>query len=253
MLVGRFHRIVNIELRSLTQDMNTKEYKPVLTKGQVIDCDFVGQGSTLDKRHFAVIWAADRKSEHIIVIPLTSKDRSGKAAPFSLGVIDALNPPGEEKDSIAKVNQPQSISRRSVHILTKKTDQGKRVPLCLDSIQLQKLNDIFRKYHLKEPLLRDVLDSSIGFRFPTTKLSVYRYLLNRPVQHVLVDDQLLCKAADDSNWTVIELVKIRGMNTTQRKGYLKGLFSGDPSREETVEIGIHELLSLQRTAAAGQK
>jgi len=254
MLVRRFHRIVNIEQRTLTQDKTTKEFSPLLTKGQVVDCDFVGQGTVLDKRHFCVVWAADRKTEHIVVIPLTSKNRSGIAAPFSLGIIEGLDETGDEKDSIAKVNQPQSISRKSVHILTKKNAKGQKEPMRLSEAQLQKLNDIFRKYHLKEPALSDVLERSIGYMLPISPVSTFRHILDRPVQHVLQGDQLWCKSHEASAWTVIKLVKANGiMNNAQRKQFLIDLCSGDELKEQAVESALHELLEAKVAAASNEK
>lgn len=244
-ILKRFHRIISIEQRTLAQN-EKKEFTPLLTRGQIIECDFVGQGSTLDNRHFAIVWSADRKSEHIVLIPLTSKNRDGIAAPFSLGVIDGLDAPGREKESIAKVNQPQSISRKSVHI--KKRADGSQEPVKLNESQMTKLIDIFRKYHLKEPHLNEVLEKRIGFKLPTTPLSAYIDLLHRPVQYfVQNENQLWCKAHDDNSWIVIEIVKVSGINTAKRKELLYFLFAG---KENDYKSIMNELISVQEAAAA---
>lgn len=241
-LIRRFHRIVDIEVRTPIQDMNTGHFKPRLSKGQVIHCDFVGNGGTIDMGHYAVVWSADAKSEHIIVIPLTSK---GVNPQYSLGIIDSLNKPGDVKESIAKINQIQSVSRKSVHVLTKRISPTEKVPLQLEEFQLKKLEDIFRRYFLKEPLLCDVLVKDIGYRFPLSPLSMYKDFLNRPVQYIHQEDQLWCRTYEAKEWTIIELFKVKGITSAQRKNYLFVMFDADEEKEKEIRSIMTEI---QRSA-----
>ncbi|TXK90319.1 hypothetical protein FVE24_12275, partial [Parageobacillus sp. SY1] len=199
-IMAQFFRIVDVESQSLSKDQNGN-FTPYLQKGQVVKVYFVGLGAVIDSPHYAVVWDAHPKNEHIVVLPLTSKTRAGKGY-FEIGPIDGL----PAVSHVVKANQPQSVSRKSVKIWTKKDNNGNNVVITLNETQLNKTEELFRISQLGEPTLVKVLTKNIGLLVPITESAVYYDDLHKPVHYFLMGNQLYYKIKADADPKLIELV-----------------------------------------------
>jgi hypothetical protein len=231
--MGQFFRIVNTEKNNLQKDQSDN-FVPFLEKGQVIKVNFVGLGTVIDRSHYAVVWDAHPTNEHTVVIPLTSKVRAGKGY-FEIGPIDGL----EAASHVIKSNQPQSISRKSIQIWTKKNEDGQNVVVTLEDWQLRKTEELFRISQLKEPTLVKVLNQFIGLKVPITPSIDYFENLYKPIHYFVLEDKLYYKVYQDAPIKIIETMNI-GIRSGERKELLKKLFSEDASQRLIAESSIED-------------
>lgn len=235
-VMAQFFRIIAVESQPLSKD-DKGRFVPYLQKGQVVKVYFVGLGSVIDRPHYAVVWDAHPESEHIVVLPLTSKTRAGKSY-FEIGPIDGL----PAVSHVVKANQPQSVSRKSVKIWTKKDNNGNNVVITLNETQLNKTEELFRISQLGEPTLVKVLTKNIGLQVPITDSAVYYDDLHKPVHYFLMGNQLYYKTKANDAPKLIELVSL-DIRSKERKALLKNLFSDSPSNRVIAESEIKDKLA----------
>lgn len=233
-LTQRFHRIITVENKTLRLNKN-KQFLPMLIKGQLVNVEFISQGKVLDENHPAIVWAADKKCEHIIVIPLTSKDGEGRYEKRNLGKIKGYN----ELESIVKINQPHSVSRKSVAPIKQEVD-GKLENVIISDNQLNLLDDFFREYHLKELSLRKVIEEKIGLMLPFNLSEEDIVQCNRPIIYDIQGNSLWYRFSNQQTMNKIELVKLKIRNA-ERKAMIESLFSKDFSNRKLYYTRLQEI------------
>jgi hypothetical protein len=235
-IFSRFQRIIEVEKVVLLKN-DKGQFEPLLKKGQLINVEFINQGSVLDENHPAIVWAADKKSEHIIVIPLTSKNGDGRFEKRNLGVINGYN----NLQSIVKINQPQSVSRKSVTLIKNKKNKN----VVLSDSQLIKFEDYFREYYLKEPNLRDIIQNKIGTMLPLEISEEDIIQSYRPVIYDVRGDELWYRFSNEDKMKKIDLVSLR-ITFTDRNKIIENIFSDDKSVVESTFKDIQERMQLEK-------
>ncbi|KIV58374.1 hypothetical protein AM501_28560 [Aneurinibacillus migulanus] len=248
-LIDQYYRIIDIETNKVVR-LDTGVFDQPLKKGQIIRVNFVGQGDVLNDWHFCIVWDVHLKAGHVVIIPLTSKKRDSFDK-RNIGIIEGLNKRGAEVESLVKVNQIQSISRKSIHIMTK-TSEGKTQPVVLSDSQLIAVEDLFRVHYLKEPLLFSVIKERIGVMVPKEMPTEHINALYRPVQFMISEDNLFYRCHDHADTKCIKLIDL-SLLAGERKQILKALLSSNRQEKESAEAVIRNKLIAVEEAATGDK
>lgn len=241
-------RIIEIELNQVTQDPKTKVFAQPLVKGQVVFVNFIGLGQVLDEPHPAIIWDFNSTLGHVVVIPLSSKKKIGFDK-SSIGVIKGLNPNPihPPKESLVKIGQMTSVSRKSIKIVPDQT-HAKVTPLSLSPLQLSKVEDMFRLHYLKEKLLRDVI-FNVPQLIPIKLNAGDRTALYRPVTHVVIEDKLYYKCHDHVTMQCIDMIQLP-VPLGVRKKLLRNLLSNTEVTWKPAEESIQQEIAKISQAAA---
>lgn len=232
-LVNRFHRIVDIETTRTIKDSQNR-FDPILTKGQIVKVKFVGTGAVIDGPHFAIVWSAFPKSDHIVVLPMTSQPSSPE---YDLGPIEGLH----SSVNVVKPTQPQSVSRKGIEAWYKKDGDGNNVPVKLRAHQIVQADDLFRKSILQEPLLFSVLQNEIGLLLPRVSADILTNLY-RPVTFVVSGNQLWYKLSNDSQMRSIDLYPV-DTSVSNRKRLLRMLVSDNSADRVKADEEITKLVA----------
>lgn len=230
-------RMVETELMSIIRDPITQRFDTQsLKKGQIVHVSLIGLGEVLDDDHYVIVWDVQPNAGHVMVIPLTSKKRTTQEK-FNIGLITGLTPPLE---SVVKVPQLTTISRKSIRIIYTQAQPGHpSIPCQLSIQQLSKVEDLFREYMLKEPCLKLVIEK-IPRLMPVTLTLNDRSALYRPVNYIVTSDKLFYKCHDFSTAQSISLAPIQ-IGTGNRNRLLQKLFSNNlvDQQQYDTEISSH--------------
>lgn len=96
--LNTLHKVIRtINLNHLTLQQSNFEYSkdnkiyyPILKRGNIVRCEFIGIGSEIDDTHFAIVWDCPINSESVTVIPITSKFVDESKRTFCLGKISGF-------------------------------------------------------------------------------------------------------------------------------------------------------------------
>lgn len=113
-------RTVNLNNLTLQQSnfkCNNGIYYPILKRGNIVRCEFIGIGSEIDDTHYAIVWDCPLNSESITVIPITSKFVEESKRTFLLGIINDFIT--DKKNTIIKpsyvyLNKIKEVSRKRI-------------------------------------------------------------------------------------------------------------------------------------------
>ncbi|TVY06575.1 type II toxin-antitoxin system PemK/MazF family toxin [Paenibacillus cremeus] len=250
-------RIVDIELNVVPRNSETMVYEQPLQKGQVIHAKFIGLGEVLDAPHYAVIWDVNVKAGHVVVIPLSSKKRHGTDK-RNIGVVEGISQRGlVPTESLAKVDQMTTISRKAIHILTLEGSDldatEKKVPVLLSDVQIQLVDDLFRTRYLNEPTLYDVIMRHIRLLVPVRIPESYLSYLSRPVSYILIGDKLYFKCGNNAEMKTIELVDLGFIKFKVRSDLIRSLLSDDAGIRTAAEESISGQLYAATSKSNGGK
>lgn len=119
--LNTLHKVIRtVNLNNLTlQQSNFKcingIYHPMLNRGNIVRCEFIGIGSEIDDTHYAIVWDCPFNSESITVIPITSKFIEESKRTFLLGMINDFIT--DKKNTVIKpsyvyLNKIKEVSRK---------------------------------------------------------------------------------------------------------------------------------------------
>lgn len=146
------------------RDSITGAYKPLLKRGDIVQCDLIGIGSELDDIHYCIVWNSVSNNESITVIPTTSKELYENIDRFGIGKIegcltskDSLVP----KDTYVYLNKIREVSRKNVKPWDKKDatgeklkdSRGRNIICSLNEIQIKRIKDAISVNFLDENFL----------------------------------------------------------------------------------------------------
>lgn len=237
-VMDQYARLVEVELidvptvKDKTTNADTGVYEQPLKKGQVVHVNLIGTGYVLNAPHYAIVWDCHPKAGTVGIIPLTSK-KGTTPHKAEIGLIEGIEMKrGVQVDSIVLIGQFTTVSRKAIQIQSKVTAVGS-VPVTLSQDQMTKVKDMFRVRYMAIPTLYEVLDKKIDMKLP---LSIEKTMLDdlyRPVEYVVIKDQLFVKCSDYSEMKVIEIRDIGRLKFPERRSFIQALLSMD----DTVRIG----------------
>ncbi len=167
-LLDKIIRTTNISNTKIKFNNNGSNvtYKPILERGNIVECEFVGIGSELDDTHYAIVWSAPSDNENLNVIPLTSKPKDESNCIFGIGKIPnfiTLSPEGEyvNKDSYVYLNKMMEVSRKRIKLFFQKDINGNMVqeckkgntinlPIIIHKDQLNRIKEGIRLFYLND-------------------------------------------------------------------------------------------------------
>lgn len=140
--------LVNENDETVSKDDNGN-YQPSLVQGQIVQVRFVGQGNTVDGKHFAIVYDVSPRVGHVTVLPMTSQPVNSFYN-FDLGLIEGLS----KSVNVVKFNQVQTVARDAIHIWNKtvqdENGNRKRAVAMLDDLQMLIVKSYFRLIYMKE-------------------------------------------------------------------------------------------------------
>ncbi|WP_139331797.1 hypothetical protein [Paenibacillus macquariensis] len=180
--LDRISRYVDSAKKHSIKDDRTGELKPVVSQYMIVRVNFAGLGSELDNIHYGIVWNADRKRDHISIIPTTSFKPASTletGETFNIGKVGFLS--GE---TVVLMNQITSVSRKRIRTarhFNPTSDKKELVKLSL--LQQKRVMEGFRIYGLKEESLSSkYIRNSFSDRLPMFDDPELQYQhLHRPI------------------------------------------------------------------------
>ncbi|WP_046181051.1 hypothetical protein [Domibacillus tundrae] len=239
-LLKRFRLMCDVEKNDeVEQDAATKIFTPPLKKGQVVQAKFVGQGTALNGKHFALIWNVNPKEGQVVVLPMSSKIKRNQGM-FNLGPISGLRSPV----NLVLFQQSHVVPRESIHIWTRRgvDENGNQqdIPLELTEFQLKHMESLFRYTHLREKDLFYKICFETGNKIP---LFIPDDLVPHINRHIKVDvdtEKVSYKLPHETKFKDFPLVDV-SLNTRKRFQLLSGLFSSEKSKRIAANEEIQAL------------
>jgi uncharacterized protein YifN (PemK superfamily) len=110
-------RTANLNMNNSCYHDRTGVYYPILERGHIVRCEFVGIGSEIDDTHYAIVWEAQKSREAITVIPITSAPKDEDVSEFYLGKIDGFITSQIDltvKDTYVYLSKIKEVSRKRI-------------------------------------------------------------------------------------------------------------------------------------------
>lgn len=154
---------------------------PRVGKFEIAKVNFAGLGSELDDKHYAIIWEAYPKRDHVVVIPTTSfKEISTleTGTSFNIGCVGAM-----QAETVVTLGQITTLSRKRIINVEGYRDGTRKVYHKLNPAQQARLLDGFRVFAFGERTLYDrFIKSTLQDRLPMFLDHDVQYAhLHRPV------------------------------------------------------------------------
>ncbi|KYH32230.1 PemK-like protein [Clostridium tepidiprofundi DSM 19306] len=260
------HKVIRtVNLNHLTlQQSNFKctngVYYPLLNRGNIVRCEFIGIGSEIDDTHYAIVWDCPLSSESITVIPITSKFVEESKRTFCLGTINNFFTDKNNtviKPSYVYLNKIKEVSRKRLTPWVIPNSNPTQL-VTLSNTQIDRIKDAIAITYLDEEYIVGKLCST-GLQLPIAYdndllTSGYRRLLSISIdksdnkQHKIKIDStnsvfnLKCfyPQYDNSVKPLCNLIKYHKNHFTFRENILKSLFSNNPNKvNEAKQIIMH--------------
>ena len=230
----QFSRIIDIENESDdTWDTVSKGYTTEYQKFQVVLANLIGPDRVLDGQHPAIVWDSSKKNATVVVIPLTSKKRTGFSY-FDLGFINELilDPAEGPKESTVVMSQIHTVPRKAITILTKLDGV---TPISLDTDQKQRVMDLYvRQYFKREHDLQYVLRVVVK-RIPPIDAGNTDWIndLKRPVVYIYKNSVLHYMLSDET-WKSIPVMSLSISYANQRRIISDLTATSEPLRTQAI-------------------
>lgn len=109
-------------------------YQPVLERGNIVKCEFIGIGKELKDSHYGIVWSAPNNNENLNLIPLTSKFKKESVQIFDIGCIPnfiTLDDTGNyiNKNSYVYINKMMEVSRKRIKLFYQKDAHGNMIKI----------------------------------------------------------------------------------------------------------------------------
>lgn len=270
-------KTVNLNSLDNVPKDSTGVYLPIVNRGDIVFCDFIGIGTEIDEPHYAIVWEAPKNKEAITVIPVTSAVIQEDKSQFCIGQVEGfITQAGMTvpRDTYVYLNKIKEVSRKRFEVWYKRDSQGNiiwqnnhKVHVSISSAQIERIQDAIRVSYLDCPTLLDLLIDKInrGMQFPVNygseKILQYGY---RAVADYNIDTSIegnykLKFAMYDGTSGTIELKSQRINPSIQslcnndlvkydknvlnfRKNVIKGLFSNNVAKVNCAKSIISELI-----------
>ncbi|KUP21136.1 type II toxin-antitoxin system PemK/MazF family toxin [Paenibacillus sp. DMB5] len=206
-------------------------FNQVLQQGYIVHVKFIGLGSVINRPHFAIVWDASPKADHVLVLPMTSKVNPN----YDVGRIPGLRSP----NNVVKINQIQCVSRKSLDLVIRRNNTVQ-----LSQAQMLKVREMYRISQLGEKPLHSVLFYEIGAFLPTSVPLDVSALLQRPCVYEIVNQSgitiLNLMSPEEPRLKRLTLVDV-GLPQRDRKALLRELLSADLSIKIAAESRVSHL------------
>ncbi|MBL4937734.1 type II toxin-antitoxin system PemK/MazF family toxin [Clostridium sp. YIM B02515] len=269
--LNTLHKVIRItNLNNLTYDQAkiSTEYGaflPVLNKGDMVRCEFVGIGEEIDDTHYAIVWKAPANNETITVIPVTSTELENRQYQFSIGLVEnfiTVRGSTVIKPTYVYLNKMQEVSRKRITPWTYENTSGGSEIIKLNKEQIDRINDAIKVFYLDFNYLEKAILEN-GLQLP---IKYPEYILDnafRPIYHYILDnsDRKEFKAnfmfqngftGEIKMFYPGDTSSVRGLCKYIRYDYkrgkfreriIKALFSGDKNRVLEAKTIINQLYS----------
>nr|UVN03571.1 MAG: MazF-like toxin [Bacteriophage sp.] len=238
-------RNIRIDGNKIEWSKKDNSYKPVLKKGDIVQCEFTGLGREMKLGHFAIVWSAKANSESINVIPLTSKPKEESKGMFSLGNIDGFyTKEGNNfinKESFVYLNKLMEVSRKRIKPKYKQDCKGKfkqnpdnsYVQLSIDSSKIKRIEEGFRLFYLEEgKCLVDIMMKEIHINYQIDINSIdidilklgYRLIESYAIYEINLNKLIVCHINGKRYSILLKEIKedqIKKYNKNQHKNLYK--------------------------------
>lgn len=156
-------------------------FVPQVRPRNVVLVDFSGMGSEMSGEHYAIVWEAIPKRDHLIVIPTTSyKDDLTKESGtyFNIGKVGFL-----EGETVVKLDQTTAISRKRILSYTHvEPGTGRKKWVSITEEQEKRIQEGIRVLWFKEKTLYHVILRSNRHLLPILEDEVSQFThLHRPI------------------------------------------------------------------------
>lgn len=188
----------NLTLKQCGVEYRDNVYYPILNRGNIVRCEFVGIGAEIDDTHWAIVWDAPLGSETITVLPITSKFHEESQRTFTIGKITDFYTDKNDssiKESYVYLSKIKEVSRKRITPwIVQNSNPSRFVMISEEQIQRIKdaimvtymdadyLVDILCKKELQLPLQYDDKVLSMGYRhiysYEIDKSDKKRHIIN---------------------------------------------------------------------------
>ncbi|EMI11256.1 hypothetical protein [Anoxybacillus gonensis] len=242
-ILEKFNLMAEIESNEDITKNEQGHFQPPLKKGQVVQVKFVGQGTVLNGKHFAIVWYVQPKEGQVVVLPMTSKKKVNQGI-FDLGPIEVLKSP----INVVLFQQPQTVPRESIHIWTKRIEKEpgvfENVPIELNEFQMMYMNSLFRYTHMREKDLFFKITFETDKKIPQFIPKELIPHLNRHLKVTIEDEKVKYKLPHEGEFKEFPLVS-PNISVKERYRLLAGLFSKDDTTRTAAEQEVHDLISVK--------
>jgi hypothetical protein len=242
-ILEKFNLMAEIESNEDITKNEQGHFQPPLKKGQVVQVKFVGQGTVLNGKHFAIVWYVQPKEGQVVVLPMTSKKKANQGI-FDLGPIEVLKSP----INVVLFQQPQTVPRESIHIWTKRIEKEpgvfENVPIELNEFQMMHMNSLFRYTHMREKDLFFKITFETDKKIPQFIPKELIPHLNRQLKVTIEDEKVKYKLPHEGEFKEFPLVS-PNISVKERYRLLAGLFSKDDTTRTAAEQEVHDLISVK--------
>lgn len=187
-------------------------YIPVLKRGNIVRCEFIGIGTEIDETHFAIVWNAPESSESVTVIPTTSQPIEEGISKFCIGKVNGLITGGssqQNKETYVYLNKIKEVSRRRLKPWNYTGSNGQTLIVTLDQPQINRVKEAIRVSFLDENyLLKELLTSGmqLPFSYPANVLEYgYRVLSSITIDKSNTNEHKVNYCMLDGNNGTIEM------------------------------------------------
>lgn len=242
-ILEKFDLMTEIESNEDITKNEHGHFQPPLKKGQVVQVKFVGQGTVLNGKHFAIVWYVQPKEGQVVVLPMTSKKKANQGI-FDLGPIEFLR----SRINVVLFQQPQTVPRESIHIWTKRVEKEpsvlENVPVELNEFQMLHMDSLFRYTQMREKDLFFKITFETGKKIPQFIPKELIPHLNRHLKVTIENDKIKYKLPHEGEFKEFPLVS-PNISIKERYKLLAGLFSKDDTTRTTAEQKVHDLISVK--------
>ena len=277
-------KTVNLNSKSAPPKDWTGAYTPMVERGEIVLCDFVGIGTEINQPHFAIVLHAPKANEAITVIPLTSTDIDEDEYQFGIGKIPGFITQGGStmtKDTYVYLNKVKEVSRKRIEAWYKRDSRGnlikdvsnKKIRVSITADQMARVEEAISITYLNSPSLLHILIEKInrGVQFPINygNEDILKYGF-RVVETYTIDDSIpgnykLNFKMSDGTVGMIELKSLRINPSIQtlcnnrlvkynpqfvefRNNVIMGLFSNKSDKSQCAKDIIAELIKINTPA-----
>lgn len=171
-------KTVNLNSKSAPRKDKNGAYVPIVQRGEIVLCDFIGIGTEINEPHFAIVLHAPKGKEAITVIPMTSTDIDEYEYQFCIGKIPGfITEFGSTvtKDTYVYLNKIKEVSRKRVEVWYKRDLYGniirvndRKINVSITADQMARVEEAISITYLKCPSLLYILVDLInrGVQFP---------------------------------------------------------------------------------------